>query len=281
MNRFVVIDIGNTSTSLGLVEGRHLVRLGRMPSREGREPAKILARLRRLSGARGMEDAVLCSVVPALNAAWTRVLARQCGRPPIVVGHRTRMNVRVDYPHPATIGADRLANAVAGWERYHSPVIVADFGTALTFDVITGDGRYVGGVIAPGLPLMTDYLAERTALLPHIGLGGRFGAYGRSTREAMRVGAMVGYRGMVREILEHIKTGLDDQRVHFCATGGYAARAVAGLDVPVEILPHLTLEGLMLIRELNRGGEGTTRLDHACLSGRKLRNTRKARKDGG
>ena len=250
--RYVVIDVGNTSTSLGLVEGRRLVREGRLPTREGREPARILAGLRRLCGARAIEDAVLCSVVPAVNAAWTRVLARQCGREPVVVSRRTRLNVRVDYPHPGTIGADRLANAVAGWERYHGPVIVADFGTALTFDVITGDGRYVGGVIAPGLPLMADYLAERTALLPHIGMGGRFGAYGRSTREAMRVGAMVGYRGMVREILEHIKAGLEDQRVHFCATGGYAARAVAGLDVPVEILPRLTLEGLVLIRELNR-----------------------------
>lgn len=263
--RYVVIDIGNTSTSVAVVEGRHMVRHGRMPSREGRRPAAILALLRRLAGKRAIEDAVLCSVVPALNGTWTRVLARECGLQPIVVDYRTRMNVRVDYPHPTTIGADRLANAVAGWERYHSPVIVADFGTALTFDVITGDGRYVGGVIVPGLPLMTDYMAERTALLPHIGLGGRFGAYGRSTREAMRIGAMVGYRGMVREILAHIKAGLDDERVHFCATGGYAARALTGLDVPVEILPHLTLDGLVLLRELNRGGG-------------ELRKARKARK---
>jgi type III pantothenate kinase len=253
--RYVVIDIGNTSTSAALVEGRRLLRRARMPSRDGRRPAAIRALLQRLAGAQGLGDAVLCSVVPALNPAWTRVLARRCGRSPIVVGHRTRMKVRVDYPHPATIGADRLANAAAGWERYHGPVIVADFGTALTFDVVTGDGRYVGGVIAPGLPLMTDYLAERTALLPHIRLGGRFGAFGRSTREAMRVGSMVGYRGMVREILDHIKTGLADQPVHFCATGGYAALALKGLDVPVDILPDLTLEGLVLIRELNRSGE--------------------------
>ncbi len=252
MTRFAVIDIGNTSTSVGVVEGRRIIRHGRLPSRDGRRPEPIVALLRRLAGAKGIEDAVLCSVVPALNPTWLRVLSKACGRPPIVVSHRTRLNVRVDYPRPASIGADRLANAAAGWARYRGPVIVADFGTALTFDVITGDGCYVGGVIAPGLPLMTDYLAERTALLPHIGLGGRYRAYGRNTREAMRIGAMVGYRGMVREILEHVKEGLDDQRVHFCATGGYAARAVEGLDVKVDILPQLTLDGLVLIREMNR-----------------------------
>jgi type III pantothenate kinase len=162
------------------------------------------------------------------------------------------MSVTVDYPHPETIGADRLANAVAGWERYHAPVIVADFGTALTFDVITGDGRYIGGVIAPGLPLMTDYLAERTALLPHIELGGRYHAVGRSTREAMQIGAIVGYRGMVREIFDHVKAGLNDPGVRLCATGGYAARAVSGLKVPVEVLPKLTLDGLVLMHEMNR-----------------------------
>ncbi len=252
MARYAVIDIGNTSTSVGVVEDRHLIRQGRMPSREGRRPEAIRALLRRLAGARGIEDAVLCSVVPALNPVWIRVLRGLSGRPPIVVNHRIRMNVRVDYPQPATIGADRLANAVASWHRYQGAVIVADFGTALTFDVITGDGRYVGGVIAPGLPLMTDYLAERTALLPHIGLGGRYGAYGRSTREAMRLGAMVGYRGMVREILEHVREGMGKGQVHFCATGGYAARAVKGLGTAVDVLPELTLEGLILIRELNR-----------------------------
>lgn len=252
MTRYVVIDIGNTSTSVGLVEGRRLVRHGRMPSRAAREAGALEGLLRRLAGPRGLEDAVLCSVVPALNAPWVRYLRKACGRDPVIVGHRTRLNVVVDYPKPASIGADRLANAVAGWDRYHGPVIVADFGTALTFDIITGDGRYVGGVIAPGLPLMTDYLAERTALLPHIGLGGKYRAYGRNTREAMRVGAMVGYRGMVREILGHVRGGMAEPKVYVCATGGYAARAVDGLGEPIEILPQLTLEGLILIREMNR-----------------------------
>lgn len=251
MGALLVIDVGNTSTSVGLVTGGRIRRVVRMPSHDAVHGERIVRLLDGLTRKTAAESAVLCSVVPRLNPGWVRVLKEECGAPPLVVSHRIKLNVGIDYPHPETIGADRLANAVAGWARYRAPLIVADFGTALTFDVVTGDGRYVGGVIAPGLPLMTDYLAERTALLPHIDVGGRFGAYGRSTREAMRVGAIVGYRGMVREIVEHVRAGLGTRKVAFCATGGYAARAVRGLAIKVDVLPNLTLDGLVLIHGLN------------------------------
>lgn len=251
MEYFFVIDIGNTSTHIGLARGRKIVKQGRMPTREGREERKIMQLLRRMAAGRTVKEAVLCSVVPGLNPLWAQVLQELCGQAPLVVSHHIKLNITVDYPQPETIGADRLADAVAAWERFGSPVIVADFGTALTFDVVTGDGCYVGGVIAPGLPLMTDYLAERTALLPEIGLDGKFKHIGRSTSEAMRIGVVVGYRGMVREILGHVKAGLTEKKVRFCATGGYAGLALKGLDTPVDILPDLTLDGLVLIRELN------------------------------
>lgn len=252
MDSFLVIDIGNTSTHVGLACGKRILKQGRMLTREGREEKRIKTLLRSISAGHAVGDAVLCSVVPGLNPLWEQVLHRLTGRAPLVVGHRIRLNFRIDYPLPETIGADRLADAAAAWERYKGAVVVADFGTALTFDVITGDGRYVGGVIAPGLPLMTDYMAERTALLPQIGLGGRFGNIGRSTSEAMQIGSMVGYRGMVREILEHVKAGMKEKRIRFCATGGYAGLALKGLRSPVDILPDLTLQGLMLLKEWNR-----------------------------
>ena len=252
MECFFVIDIGNTSTHVGLARGQRIVKQGRMTTREGREERNIKALLKKLSGGQVVTDSVLCSVVPGLNPLWEQVLHKICGRAPLVVGHRIRLNFKIDYPQPETIGADRLADAAAAWARYKGAVIVADFGTALTFDVITGDGRYTGGVIAPGLPLMTDYLAERTALLPQIGLGGRFGSIGRSTSEAMQIGAMVGYRGMVREILMHLKAGMKEKRIRFCATGGYAGLALKGLNTPVEILPELTLDGLVLLKDWNR-----------------------------
>lgn len=252
MDCFLVIDIGNTSTHVGLVSGRRILKQDRMPTLEGREERKIKALLRSLSTGREVNDAVLCSVVPGLNPLWAEVLQKRCGRLPLVVGHRVNLNIKIDYPQPETIGADRLADAAAAWARCQSATVVADFGTALTFDVITGDGRYVGGVIAPGLPLMTDYMAERTALLPQIGLGGQFGRIGRSTAEAMQIGSLVGYRGMVREILGHIRAGMKERRIRFCATGGYARLALKGLNTPVEIIPELTLDGLALIRAWNR-----------------------------
>jgi len=252
MDYFFVIDIGNTSTHIGLAHGQRIIRQGRMPTREGREERKILMILRKIAAGRTVKDAVLCSVVPGLNPLWTQVLQNFCGTDPLLVGHRINLNIKVDYPQPETIGADRLADTAAAWELYGSAVIIADFGTALTFDAVTGDGRYIGGVIAPGLPLMTDYLAERTALLPEIALDGRFKNIGRSTSEAMRIGVVVGYRGMVREILHHVKIGMKERKIQFCATGGYADVALKGLDTPVDIVPDLTLDGLVLIRELNR-----------------------------
>jgi len=250
--KFFVIDIGNTSTTVGVAQGRRVLRTGRLSSSEGGDSKRIETLLRRLASPGSVTDAVLCSVVPLHNPCWRHVLSRYTGHEPLVVDHRLRLSVSVDYRRPERIGADRLANAVAAWNRYHGPVVAADFGTALTFDVITGDGRYVGGVIAPGLPLMTDYLCERTALLPHISLGRVNRAIGRSTREAMRIGAMVGYRGMVREIFHEVVGEMNERRVKFCATGGYAAQAVKGLEVKVDVLPNLTLEGLIGIRELNR-----------------------------
>jgi type III pantothenate kinase len=257
VQRILVIDVGNTSTSVALAEGRRLRHVSRLPTHgPNGSPAAMAALARRRAGRRRLDGAVLCSVVPARDAAWLRALRPVCTAEPIRVTHRSRLGVSIEYPRPATIGADRLANACAAWNRYHEAVIVADFGTALTFDVISQTGAYLGGIICPGLPLMTDYLAEKTALLPHIRLEGRFGAIGRSTREAMRIGALVGYRGMIRELYHHVRAGLRARRVRFCATGGYAARAVRGLGMPVAVEPCLTLEGLILIHELNTRKEG-------------------------
>lgn len=256
MNRhgpgILVVDIGNTSTTVGMARGRRILRTGRLPSTAGGDSERIGSFLQRLTRSSTIEDAVLCSVVPRLNSRWRHALNRLTGSDPLLVTHRIRMNVKVDYPEPASIGADRLANAVGAWDRYGCPVVVADFGTALTFDVVTGDARYIGGVIAPGLPLMTEYLCERTALLPPIRLSEPTKAIGRSTREAMCIGAIVGYRGLIREILGEVVREMNERGIALCATGGYAAHAVRGLRRKIDVLPNLTLEGLVLMRELNR-----------------------------
>lgn len=245
----LVVDIGNTSVAFGRAVDGRIVRRGRLPTRI-RDVKGVSAALATVAdGARRPEGSVIASVVPTATSVWLRAL-RAWGDI-IEVSHKTRLGVGIDYPKPRTIGPDRLANACGAVARYGKPVIVADFGTALTFDVISREGNYIGGVIAPGLPLMTDYLAERTALLPHVRIGGRCPAIGRSTEGAIRVGACVGYRGAVREIVAHLRESCDLKDASLCATGGFAAWALRGLDLPFVIDSDLTLFGLARIRELN------------------------------
>ena len=156
--------------------------------------------------------------------------------------------VRLDYPKPETIGADRLADAVAAVDRYGAPVLVCDFGTAFTAAVITGDLVWRGGVIAPGFPLMRDYLFERTAKLPRMELGGRCPKIGRGTEEAMRFGAIVGYRGMVREIVLELRRNFRE-KFRLVATGGFARWVLKGIDMDFAVDQSLTLHGAGLIAE--------------------------------
>jgi type III pantothenate kinase len=155
--------------------------------------------------------------------------------------------VGIDYPKPASIGPDRLANAVAARERFGAPVVVVDFGTAVTFDVVDAKGNYVGGIIAPGLAAMTDYLHEKTALLPKIEIREIKSAVGKSTEEAMLVGAVHGYRGLVRELIEELKRELRAKKLPVVATGGYAKLIAAKLPEISAVEPDLTLEGLRLV----------------------------------
>ena len=134
----------------------------------------------------------------------------------------TLRGVGIDYPKPNTIGPDRLANAVAARHRFGAPVVVVDFGTAVTFDVVDRAGNYVGGIIAPGLAAMTDYLHEKTALLPRITIREVKSPIGKSTEQAMLVGAVHGYRGLVRELVMELKRELKARRLPVVATGGYA-----------------------------------------------------------
>ncbi len=163
--------------------------------------------------------------------------------------HDGSLGIAIDYPRPGTIGPDRLANAIAANEKHGAPCVVVDFGTAVTFDVVNRKGAYAGGVIAPGISAMTDYLHEKTALLPRIEIRDTAAAIGKNTEEAMRIGAVRGYRGLIREILSGIRAELRARRLPVVATGGCAGLIATGMSEITAIDPLLTLEGLRLVWE--------------------------------
>ena len=269
--RLVVVDVGNTSTAVGLWSGGRVTRVQHIDweNAEGNAEGNAgmicrrteLCRRTGFSRCTGLVEALVpraeaiayVSVVPKADALW-RAFARRIGKPLIPITYRD-FPLRLDYPKPETIGADRLADAAAAVDRYGAPVLVCDFGTAFTAAAVTADRTWRGGVIAPGLPLMRDYFCARTAKLPRIKLGGRCPVIGRSTEEAMRIGALVGARGMVREIVEHLSRAFDS-RFRLVATGGYASWVLKALDLPFTVDSTLTLHGtgLLAARALGRDG---------------------------
>jgi type III pantothenate kinase len=242
----LVIDIGNTSTSLGYYRNGKVSGVGRCKSR-----FKTLEEVTALMTKRPVDHVAIASVVPPVNARWKRAIKASGLPAPLFVGHELNLGVPVDYPKPEKIGADRLANAAAAARLLGIPSVVCDFGTALTFDILDETRGYIGGIICPGLPLMFDYLAEKTALLPHVEPSKTKAVVGRNTKQAMQIGARLGYRGMVREILGSLKDDLDVSDLPVCCTGGYAGWIFKDWNVSATIDPKLTLRGVGIIGELN------------------------------
>jgi type III pantothenate kinase len=194
---------------------------------------------------------VLSSVVPDKD----KVIEETFGSGRILkVSSSIELGILIDYPTPETIGADRLANAVATVSYYGAPAVVVDFGTAVTFDIISESGAYVGGVIAPGLAAMTEYMFDHTALLPRIDLEEPASVIGKSTEEAMQAGAVLGYRGLVKDILEAIVDELGCETPPVIATGGYSTLIANGIPAINLVHENLTLEGLRIIAGLNSPG---------------------------
>src|ERR1700731_2812218 len=240
----LLIDISNSFTKLAFASKTRIARPRRMATDKF-----MSAYLRQFVKRRKIEMVVVCSVVPKKN----RVVRAAAGNTKVLwLNSRLNLGVGIDYPHPRSIGADRLANAAAVAKLYGCPSIVVDFGTAVTFDIISNRRNYIGGVIAPGLEAMTNFLYQRTALLPKLSLTEPRSAVGRSTMEAMRAGAVIGYRGLVREIINRIKVErFPRKKVHVIATGGYADLIAARLREIDAVHSNLTLEGLRIVANLN------------------------------
>lgn len=241
--QILLIDISNSFTKFSLSTPKKTGAIHRFPTRD-----LMAAQFRTMTDEWQFERAVLASVVPRKSEEIRRALKV----PILEVSASVELGVGIRYPNPETIGADRLANAAATAAFFPLPAVVVDFGTAVTFDVISADGFYVGGVIAPGVSAVTETLHHQTALLPLIELSKPRRVVGKSTIEAMMSGAVYGYVGMIREILEQIgREAFFGAKPCVIATGGDAVKLSKLLPLFDAVKPSLTLDGLRLIAALN------------------------------
>lgn len=240
---FILINNNNTRTKFALCRRDQF-----LDHRSMETSAVTTESVVELLGDWNSDGVVIASVVPG---SVPDLVASQGQREVLLVDHTISLGVEIDFPRPEQVGADRLANAAAVSQRIaENPIIVVDFGTAVTFDIVDRRPAYLGGVIAPGLDSMSHYLHQRTALLPRIEITEPATAIGKSTEHAMQSGAFHGYRGLVVEILRQIEKelGLPGKIV---ATGGYADLISRNLPAIHRVEPHLTMEGLRKIACLN------------------------------
>jgi type III pantothenate kinase len=256
----LAIDVGNTQSHLGLFNGSDLVEHWRFATRAEATADELAVRVSTLLALRGLETgavdgSIVSSVVPQLTPEYFGMSERYLSGGCLILGPGVKTGMAIKLDNPRELGADRLANAVAAYDRLAGPCAVADFGTAITFDVVSEAGEYLGGVIGPGVEISMEALAQRTAQLPPIELGeppsAAGGVIGRSTQQSLLSGITYGFAGAVDAIAGRIQRELGEE-TSFVATGGHAPAIVPFCELIDEVDDLLTLTGLRLIWEQNR-----------------------------
>lgn len=256
MTMLLVIDIGNTTISLGAYDGDRLaasLRVATVLQKLPDEYASLLLHLLQLSGVNpeSVDKVAICSVVPPLTGAFEELCRKYFHAEPLTVGAGTRTGVKIRMDNPREVGADRIVNAAAAFHLYQNACIVVDLGTGTTFDTVSASGEFIGGAIAPGIGIAVEALTARTSMLPRIELQRPERAIGTSTVKAMQSGMVFGYTGLVESIVSRIQAELPTKAL-VIATGGYAGLLAAETGIFDAVAPDLTLYGLRLIYYMNR-----------------------------
>lgn len=261
----LAVDVGNTNTVLGLWRGTELVRHWRLTTRREATADEIALSVRGLladgpsagltaaDGKPGSARVIVASVVPSLKFSLKQALRQVLGREPVFVEPGIKTGMPILYEVPQEVGADRIVNAVAALDAVGGPCIVVDFGTATTFDVVTARGEYAGGVIVPGIAISADALFEKAARLSRVEIRRPERVVGKTTASSIQSGLYFGYLSLVDGVIDRIAEEIA-ARPRVIATGGLAELFGGGSEKIEQIDPLLTLKGLRLIDERNRGG---------------------------
>ncbi len=237
----LAIDIGNTNISFGVFKGPKLIRSFNIATHNYN-----CKKLKSLLGKNIFKDAIICSVVPRTTLTLSRDLTKILGKKPYIIGKDIKVPVKNCYSRPKEVGADRLIGAYAGIQLYGAPLIIIDFGTAITFDLVSKDKAYLGGMILPGLQLSLDALAQKTALLPKLKLDLPKDFIGRDTKNSMLSGIVYGFASLTDNLIKKIRLKLG-KNVKVIVTGGNT-QLMAKYSSQIKIKnPDLILKGLRLV----------------------------------
>lgn len=251
----LAIDIGNTSIAFGVYKGKKLAAHFRMGTIKGRgvdEYAVFLTSLLASKGIplAGIKSVIISSVVPPVLEIIREVCKESLGINPLVIGENVDSGIQVLYDNPKEVGADRIVNAVAGYDKYRQSLIIIDFGTATTFDCVSSSGEYLGGAISPGIAISAEALFQRTSKLPRVDISQPPTAIGKNTVASIQSGLFFGYVGLVEGMAARIEKEMRSSPL-VIATGGEAELIAHETDIIKHVEPFLTLEGLRLIYERN------------------------------